>query len=43
MKTNFSKLLEFVGKAVDFAALLCATNLSKTLVKLGYKHVESLK
>ena len=43
MKSNFAKLLTFVGGAIDFGALSSATNLSKTLIKSGYGHVEALK
>jgi hypothetical protein len=43
MKSNFAKLSNFVGGAVDFGALSAATNLSKMLTQLGYSHVEGLK
>lgn len=43
MKSNFSKLPDFVAKVGDFAALSSATNLSKILVKSSYGHVEGLK
>ena len=43
MKSNFAKLPEFVGGAVDFGALSCATNLCKTLGKVGCTHIISLK
>lgn len=43
MKSNFAKLLTFVGGAIDFGALSSATNLTKTLIKSGYGHVEALK
>lgn len=42
-RSNFVKLPEFVGGAMDFAALSCDTNLSKTLGKVGCTHVVSLK
>lgn len=41
-KENFLKLPEFVGGAVDFGTLSCATNLSKTLGKAGCSHFTSL-
>ena len=43
MKSNFVKQPEFVGGAVDFGALSCATNLCKTLSKVGCTHIVSLK
>ena len=43
MKSNFVKQPEFVGGAVDFGALSCATNLCKTLGKVGCTHIVSLK
>ena len=43
MKSNFAKLPEFIGGAVDFGALSCATNLCKTLGKVGCTHIISLK
>ena len=43
MKSSFAKLPEFIGGAVDFGALSCATNLCKTLGKVGYTHAISLK
>lgn len=43
MKSNFSKLPDFVTMVRDFAALSSATNLSKTLAKSGCEHVESLR
>lgn len=33
LKANFAKLPEFVGGAIDFGALSCATNLCKTLAR----------
>lgn len=42
-KENVAKLPEFVGGAVDFGALSCATNLCKTLGKLGCSHFASLR
>jgi len=42
-KENVAKLPEFVGGAMDFGALLCATNLCKTLEKLGCTHFAGLK
>ena len=42
MKSSVAKLPEFVGGAVDFGALSCATNLCKTLGKVGCMHVVSL-
>ena len=43
MKSNFAKLPVFVGVIVDFGALSCATNLCKTLGKVGCMHAISLK
>jgi len=40
---NVVKLSEFVGGAMDFGALSCATNLCKTLGKLGCMHFVGLK
>ena len=42
-KENVAKLPEFVRDAIDFGALLCATNLCKTLGKLGCTHFVGLK
>ena len=42
-KENVVKLPEFVRGAMDFGALLCATNLCKTLGKLGCMHFVGLK
>lgn len=43
MKSNFAKLPEFIGGAVEFGALSCATNLCRTLGKVGYTHIIRLK
>ena len=43
MKSNFSKLPDFVAKVGDFAALSSATNLSKILAKGGCEHIEDLR
>lgn len=43
MKSNFAKWLDFVIGTVDFGALSSATNLSKTLSKLGCTHVKHLR
>jgi hypothetical protein len=43
MKTNFSKLPNFVAQVGDFAVLSSATNLSKGLAKAGCPHIEDLK
>lgn len=40
MKYNFANLPDIVGGAIDFGVLSSATNLSKSLVSSGYKHVE---
>lgn len=42
MKSNFAKLPDIVVGAIDFGVLSSATNLSKSLVSSGYKHVEGL-
>ena len=42
-KENVAKLLKFVGDAMDFGVLSCATNLCKTLGKLGCTHFVGLK
>lgn len=43
LKSNFSKLPDFVTKVGDFAAISSATNLSKTLAKSGCDHIEGLR
>lgn len=43
MKSNFAKLSEFVEGTVDFGALSCATNICRTLGKVGCNHIVSLK
>lgn len=43
LRENFAKLPEFVGGAMDFGALSCATNLCKTLGKASCSHITSLK
>jgi hypothetical protein len=43
MSVDFTKLLDFVGKVLDFAALSSATNLARTLVESGGRHVEEVK
>ena len=43
LKSNFAKLPDFVGGAVDFGALAFATNFSKMLMQDGCSHVEGLK
>ena len=42
-KENVAKLPDFVGGAMDFGALSCATNLCKTLGKLGCAHFAELR
>lgn len=41
-KDNIAKLPDFVRGAMDFGALSCATNLCKTLRKLGCAHFAEL-
>lgn len=43
LKSNFAKLLDFVGKVGDIAALSSATNLTKTLAKAGCGRIKDLK
>jgi hypothetical protein len=43
MKSNFTKLLDFVGVAVDFGALSAAMDFSKMLAQLGCTDTEGLK
>jgi hypothetical protein len=43
MKSNFAKLPDFIGGAVDFGALSAATNFSKMLAQSGCKHTEGLE
>jgi hypothetical protein len=43
MKSNFAKLLDFMGGAIDFGALSTAMNFSKMLTQSGYTHIEGLK
>jgi hypothetical protein len=43
MKSNFAKLPDFVGGAIDFGALSATTNLSKMLTESSCSHVEVLK
>ena len=43
LKSNFAKLPNFVGGAVDFGALASATNFSKMLKQDGCLHIEGLK
>ena len=38
MKSNFAKLPDFLGGAVDFGALSAATNFSKMLIQSGCSH-----
>lgn len=42
-KENIAKLPDFVGGAMDFGALSCATNLCKTLEKMGCSHFAGLR
>lgn len=42
MSANFAKLLEFAGKATDFAALSSATNFAKNLASAGCTHLRIL-
>jgi hypothetical protein len=43
MKSNFAKLLDFMGGAIDFGALSTAMNFSKMLTQSGYTHTKGLK
>lgn len=42
-KENLAKLPDFIRGAMDFGALSCATNLCKTLGRMGCSHFASLK
>jgi hypothetical protein len=43
LKSNFSKLPDFVMNIGEFVAVSSATNLSKTLAKLGCGHIKGLR
>ena len=43
MKSNFAKLPDFVGGAVDFGALSAATNFSKMLAQSGCTNTEGFE
>ena len=43
MKSNFTKLPNFIGGAVDFGALSTITNFTKMLAQSGYTHIEGFK
>lgn len=42
-KENIAKLPEFIGGAMDFSVLSCATNLCKTLRRMGCAHFVELR